>query len=299
MMLSIKSLRSPLRYPGSKRRLIPYICQVLKKNGVKPCLYIEPFVGGGSIALQLIHEGLVDRILLMDSDPWVASFWKVVFFDTEWLIEQIQVTEVSIMYWNKIRQSNPQTVRDQAWVCFFLNRTNFSGILEGKAGPIGGKRQKSKYKIDCRFPRQTLIDRICRIAEYKEKIHDIWCLSWEDSITRIRKEQKEGRLPVENILFYLDPPFFEKADTLYRHYFQPVDHIRLRDYLLTLKDKWILSYDSANQVFALYGDALNKRTNGTHHEHVELLYSISALSVRKKAREVILTNLDKLPVQST
>jgi DNA adenine methylase len=31
----------------------------------------------------------------------------------------------------------------------FFNRTNYSGIIN--AGPIGGKRQLSKYKMQCRF----------------------------------------------------------------------------------------------------------------------------------------------------
>ncbi len=31
----------------------------------------------------------------------------------------------------------------------FYNRTNYSEIIE--AGPLGGKRQLSKYKMQCRF----------------------------------------------------------------------------------------------------------------------------------------------------
>jgi len=61
----------------------------------------------------------------------------------------------------------------------------------------------------------------------------------------------------------------------------------------------LLSYDSADQVFALYGEALERRTNGTQHNHVEIFYSLSILSERKKAKEIVLTNLEALPDQET
>jgi len=291
----IKPLLSPLRYPGSKRRLVNYIRQVMVLNNLTPQLYIEPFVGGGSVSLQLLQESLVEKTILMDLDPWVASFWYMVFFDTEWIIEQIQNANITLENWNRIKQSDPKTTRDQAWACFFLNRTSFSGILERKAGPLGGKEQASEYKIDCRFPRDTLIDRVQRIALFKDKILGVWCTSWEQGIARIRTEQEAGKLPTDNLFFYFDPPFFEKADALYRFYFNYDDHAKLRDALLILTDKWILSYDSADQVEALYGPAIQLKTNGTKKHNVELLYSISVMQERKKGKEVILSNLERLP----
>jgi DNA adenine methylase len=288
---------SPLRYPGSKRRLAKYIQQTLELNGLHPSLYVEPFVGGGSVALQLLHDNIIDKVVLMDIDPWVTSFWETVFFDTDWLIEKILTTEITLALWQEIKASVPVTKRDQAWACFFLNRTSFSGILEKKVGPIGGKEQKSIYKIDCRFSRDHLVDRVKQVAAYKDKIHAIWCITWIDGIKKLRKEQQENKLPSNNLFFYFDPPFFEQAESLYRYYFLLEDHICLRDFLLTLEEKWLLSYDSADQVFSLYGDALKKRTNGARHNQVEIFYSLSILLKRKKAKEIVLSNFELLPDQ--
>lgn len=47
-----------------------------------------------------------------------------------------------------------------AFACLFLNRTSFNGTLHWRAGPIGGKEQTSKYAIDCRFPRERLVQRL-------------------------------------------------------------------------------------------------------------------------------------------
>lgn len=51
---------------------------------------------------------------------------------------------------------------------FFLNRTNRSGIIKG--GPIGGKSQEGKYKINCRFNKPVLISKIKEIGKYKTRI---------------------------------------------------------------------------------------------------------------------------------
>ncbi|MBU1683591.1 DNA adenine methylase, partial [Patescibacteria group bacterium] len=209
-------LQSPLRFPGSKRRIVGYIKDTLVINGIKPSLYVEPFIGGGSVALQLLQDALIEKAILMDIDPWIASFWQTVFFDTDWLIDQIQSIEVTIDNWYRFKKLNPKNIRDQAITCFFLNRTNFSGILEERVGPIGGKNQKSKYKIDCRFSKENLISRIQQAAELRDRVYGIWNCSWDEGFRKIRIEQKAGKLPKTNLFFYLDPPFFEEADALYR-----------------------------------------------------------------------------------
>lgn len=285
---------SPLRYPGSKRRLASYIERTLRANSFYPKLYVELFVGGASVALHLLSQKLVAKVILADRDPWIASFWQTVFWDTDWLIDQIERTPITIDTWRALKESQPNTCREKAWACLFLNRTSFSGILRPEVGPLGGRSQASPYKIDCRFPRQALIERVRRIAAFRENIYAVWNVSWEAGLKLVRAEQQKGKLPREGVFFYLDPPFFEKAESLYRYYFTDTDHLALRDALLQLQDKWLLSYDSAEQVETLYGQALALSTNGAKRSDVELLYSLS-LRERKRSKEVILSNLETLP----
>jgi DNA adenine methylase len=242
-----------------------------------------------------MQDGLVSKVILVDRDPWIASFWHTVFFDTDWLVQQVETMEVTLEKWQQFKQSTPTTIRDQALTGFYLNRTSFSGILEAKAGPLGGKSQKSDYKIDCRFPRETLVRRIEQAAAHRKKVHAVWNCSWEAGVAKIRDAQQAGNLPTQDVFFYFDPPFFEKAEDLYRFYFVEDDHKALRDFLLRLEDKWILSYDSADQVEALYGKALRHGTNGTQKDHVELFYSLAVMSKRSKKKEVIISNLERLP----
>ncbi len=291
-------LISPLRYPGSKRRLASYISQALELNNINPKLYIEPFVGGASVTLQLIIDEVVEQVILIDRDPLIAHFWEAVFFDTNWLVNQIETIEISIEKWHEYKTFKPKSKRDCALTCLFLNRTSFSGIMRNEVGPLGGKEQKSDYKIDCRFPRQTLIKRINLIAQHRDKIAGIWPCSWVEGTNKIRRMQKGSRLPTGDLFFYLDPPFFEKADALYRFYFQGKDHTELRNFLLKLEDQWILSYDSAPHVETLYGDALKNGTNGAKKHSVEIQYSTGIMTGRKPTEEVIISNLKELPIKT-
>ena len=294
-MVSNNHFLSPLRYPGSKRRLAGYVSDALELNNLRPKLYVEPFVGGANVALHLLMDDFVEQVILVDLDPLVGYFWEAVFFDTDWLVNQIESIEISIERWYAFKAHEPKTKRDYALSCLFFNRTNFSGILRKEVGPLGGREQKSQYKIDCRFPRDTLIRRIERIAEHREKIAGIWTCSWSDSIERIRKKQLSGALPSKEIFFYFDPPFFNKAGKLYRYYFVDNDHKKLRDFLLDFQDHWILSYDFADQVEALYGEAIKNNKNGASKRDVELIYSTGILPGRKPTKEVIISNLNELP----
>lgn len=287
-------LLSPLRYPGSKRRLASHIDEILKLNSREPELFVEPFAGGASVAVRLLQLGSVKQIGLVDLDPIVAAFWRTVFFDTKWLCKEIAKVPVTLPQWEAYRAMKPRSDRTRALICLFLNRTSFSGILNPRAGPIGGYDQRGEYKIDCRFTRETLIDRIQKIAAYRDRVAFVWNKSWDDALEDVRAKQATGELP-RDVFYYFDPPFFEKAEKLYTFYFQNADHVALRDALVAMTDHarepWVLSYDVADHLEELYGD----RPESTH---IELLYSMSGGGGRKMAKEAILSNLPKLPIAS-
>ena len=123
------SILSPLRYPGAKRRLAGYIERVVVLNRLRPALFVEPFAGGASVALQLLNNRVVERIGLIERDPLVAAFWQTVFSDADWLVEQVETVEVTLERWYDYKRGVPTDTRGRALACLFLNRTSFSGIL--------------------------------------------------------------------------------------------------------------------------------------------------------------------------
>lgn len=275
------NILSPLRYPGSKRRLSGYVAEALRLNRCEPRLLVEPFAGSASVALELLSKGIVESIALGELDPLVASFWKVAFNDSDWLIEKIRRTTISMVNWRRFKSRSWSTDRQRALACIFLNRTSFSGILAPSAGPIGGVRQKSPYGLDCRFNRDTVIRRIEQVAALRDRVAFVEQGDWRTTIATVRTLG----LPTQDVFFYFDPPFFDKADRLYNYWFEIDDHSGLHDALESLPEPWLLSYDAAPGIRKLYSQ------NGNGSRHVDLIYS----GGRRQARELIITSLSKLP----
>jgi DNA adenine methylase len=127
---------------------------------------------------------------------------------------------------------------------FFLNRTNRSGVLNG--GPIGGMDQSGNYKIDARFNKAALVERVRVIGLHARKI----LVNNHDGISVIRKYAKDP-----TTLIYADPPYFDKAGSLYLNSFSEADHASLANCLNGLaQTRWVLTYDNVAQVRELYGD---------------------------------------------
>jgi DNA adenine methylase len=267
---------SPLRYPGSKQKFCKTLQNILNSNQIKPELFIEPFAGGASTSLFMLQHNLVDKIALIEKDPLVASFWKTVFFDSSWFIQEVEKIEVTLEKWHFYKNYKPRSIRNQALKCLFLNRTNFSGIL--KAGPIGGQKQLSKYKIDCRFNKTTLIQKIEILSSYHDRVLFV---EEGDYKTVINNQQK--KLP-SNSFFYFDPPYVNKAKNLYNFYFYEQDHLLLKDFIQNLPFNWLLSYDYEPPIHKLYNSFSN---NG----FFDITYTTTAKKERPLKKEFLASNL--------
>lgn len=238
---------SPLRYPGGKSRLAPYVAWIIHQNGLYGGAYVEPYAGGAGVALYLLLEQYVNRIYINDIEPLVYAFWDSVLNHTDDLIQLIRDTPITLeTRLNQVRVfENPDqyTTLERGFAAFFLNRTNFSGIL--RAGVIGGNDQTGKYKIDARYRRDELIPRIERIALNRRRIH----LYNLDAITLLNTITPT--LPQKSLV-YLDPPYYEKGQELYRNFYEPADHQAIAQALGTYNRYWMLSYDNVESINNLY-----------------------------------------------
>ncbi|GHG73543.1 DNA methyltransferase [Alishewanella longhuensis] len=239
---------SPLRYPGGKTAIWPLVSKIITDNELSKGHYAEPYAGGGGLALSLLFKGHVHELHLNDLDRSIWSFWNAVLNRTDDFVDRIQSTDVTIEEWYRQRevQENKDIVDDfdLAFSSFFLNRTNRSGVIL-KAGVIGGIAQAGDYKIDCRFNKVGLVERIRRIEKYKHRIH----LYNMDAVDFIN--ESDGFLP-ENSIYCIDPPYFVKGSTLYTNFYEPKDHKHIADTLTALQRPWILTYDNSPHIQELY-----------------------------------------------
>lgn len=263
---------SPLRYPGGKSRLVDFIKSTIEQNHLKGGTYIEPFSGGAAIALALAIDGYMESIVINDYDRSIYAFWYSILHYTDAFIDKIRDTPLSLEEWHnqRIIQRNKQNTDlfDLGFSTFFLNRTNRSGIL--KAGVIGGLNQTGSYKIDARYNKEQLIERIRLIAQYKNK----FILHNEDAINLLRRYRNIAH----KNLIYLDPPYYEKGRELYVNFFKESDHIELSKTVQRRDNmNWIVTYDNHSFIHNLYANAKSLSytlpySAGTNKHGIELLF---------------------------
>jgi DNA adenine methylase len=210
--------------------------------------YAEPYAGGAGVALSLVLSEYASIVHINDIDRSIFSFWNAVLNDTDALCRRIRERRVSVTEWRRQRaiQDEPAMADplDLAFSTFFLNRTNRSGIISG-GGMIGGEDQNGDWGIDARYNKQALIGRIERIARYRERIS----LTQLDA-SAFLNEVVTG-LPHRS-LTYLDPPYFVKGQRLYANYYRPKDHATIASRLAQTDRRWVVSYDNAPTIQALY-----------------------------------------------
>ncbi|MEA9921493.1 DNA adenine methylase [Xanthomonas campestris pv. campestris] len=254
---------SPLRYPGGKTQLAPFVIDLARANGLYGGVYAEPFAGGAGIAWRLLLNGDMTEVWLNDIDPAIYAFWKTVVHSPDNLCSKIEKTAVTIDEWHKQRtaiSSKGSSELDLAFATLFLNRTNRSGILKG--GVIGGKNQQGNYKLDCRFNKSDLIHKIQRIHVYKDVIK----ITRLDAEECLRKWEKE--LPKRGLI-NIDPPYYAQGRDLYLSFYNPEDHARLAQLVRNLKNPWMLTYDDAPQIEDLYLGIPTYRKGLTYYAQVK------------------------------
>jgi DNA adenine methylase len=242
-------LYTPLRYPGGKARFAPLIAEVVGRNSLNGGHYLEPYAGGAGVALVLLIDGHVDQVHINDADPAVAVFWRAAVRHTASLVRMVAdepVTMDAWLHWRAVLMgATPASELDRGFATLFMNRTNRSGILKG--GVIGGKRQDGAYTLDARFMRDDLCRRLERIGEHARSIH----VYEEDAHQLLLRCHRF--LPA-NSLVYLDPPYYVKGAGLYRNFYSHDDHVRIARLLASARFRrpWIVSYDNANEIRAMY-----------------------------------------------
>jgi DNA adenine methylase len=342
-VLACGRYQSPLRYPGAKSGFADLIGKLIESaktsSQVKQIdLLVEPFAGGASTSLRLVGAGIVDRVLLADADPLVATFWQVAAAETEALVDRMASEHARFVSrggakaldrwdfwrrWTPPPGMRPATARfESAMKCLFLNRTTFSGILHGQAGPIGGRKQESDYGIGCRFNVEGLAERLRYVGHLYDtrRLVDVWCTDWRQTLADV--PEWYSHLIPDRVLAYLDPPYLEKSRKLYQRSFDAgadgrditsdlqwsdrLLHHSLAEYVRRkIQFRWVLSYDAHPTLLSdpgLYAaaqmtpTAQDRKDFGTRSwtiskRLVSLNYTASARSGRGAVDELLLTTL--------
>ena len=257
-----------LRYPGGKSRQAKDIVSILGPSD----LFVEPFVGGGSVALEYAIRHPSAEIVLMDANPLLSSFWNAVVFEPRKLCSVLEHPTLDIFNQQLAYCGNDTILL--AKKCLTINKCSFNGYMHPAATPVGGKNQTGKWLIDWCWQTPKIASRIM-------DIHNL--LAGRTTVSDDTSIGVIGSFGEKSVI-YLDPPYFKEGPKLYND-FGVFDHKLLSDVLRGSKSRWLLSYDDMPEIRELY--------NEFNVLNIEVLASRKIVDGKmKKNNELIITNFN-------
>jgi DNA adenine methylase len=199
---SLKSFKTPLRYPGGKSRackkMDPFFPDLRDYDA-----YYEPFLGGGSVALHITKKYPKLKIIVNDLYEPLYNFWLRLQVDGDYVHSQLQQLKSRYpdrgsargLFLDAKEKLYDLDVSDKdRAVCFYIiNKCSFSGLTESSSF--------SEQASDANFS----IRGIDKLPVYSKLIKDWY-------ITNVDYHHLLG--DKEKTFVYLDPPYDIK-DNLY------------------------------------------------------------------------------------
>ena len=278
MPKTLKSLKTPLRYPGGKSRAVVKLLQYLPDlTQVKE--FREPFIGGGSVAIEITKRYPHIEIWANDLYWPLYNFWCELQHNGDKL--QKELVSLKGVHCNQdsarcLFQSMKEIINDEeesefdrAIAFYIVNKCSFSGLTESSSF--------SPQASDSNFSLRG----IERLSEYSELIQ-----SW--TITNLSYERMLS--DDSNIFTYLDPPYDIK-DNLYGRkggMHKKFDHDMFAEECDKYTSPMLISYNSDQIV----KDRFKEWTVG-EFAHTYTMRSVGCYNIDQATRkELVLTNYE-------
>jgi len=273
-----KSLKTPLRYPGGKSRAVVKLLQFLPDlTQVKE--YREPFIGGGSVAIEITKRYPKIEIWVNDLYEPLYNFWCELQHNGSDI--QKELVNLKGVHCNQdsarcLFQEMKEVINDEeksnldrAIAFYIVNKCSFSGLTESSSF--------SPQASDSNFSLRG----IERLSEYSELIQ-----SW--TITNLSYERMLS--DDSNIFTYLDPPYDIK-DNLYGRkggMHKKFDHDMFAEECDKYTSPMLISYNSDQIV----KDRFKEWTVG-EFAHTYTMRSVGCYNIDQATRkELVLTNYE-------
>lgn len=253
--------RSPLRYPGGKTWLVPHIRRWLRRFPRKPKTFVEPFVGGGIVALTTAFENLADHVVMVELDKNVAALWQTILSDdNDWLAQRVLDFDVTIESVRHELAKTPHDTKHLGFQTLLRNRTFHGGILANGSSVL--KYGENGRGIKSRWYPKTLYTRLQNIKTVRDKITFVH----GDGIEAIKEYSHH-----KSAFFFIDPPYTaagKRAGTrLYNH--SQLNHEELFVQAEMIRGDFLMTYDDAQEVAEMathhFFEARKVPMMNTHH----------------------------------
>jgi DNA adenine methylase len=201
--------KSPLIWVGGKSKLMDTLELFFP---AKYKLYIEPFVGGGSVFLHTMPE----RAILMDVNNELINFYTVVRDNVELLVDNLRAHKRSKEHFYVLRDIDVSQLDEvqRASRFLYINRNSFRGLWRvNKSGGLnttyGGRGIKERH-----------IENLWRVSESLKRA-ELICGDYSNVLD----------IAEEGSFIYMDPPYNPIQRNSFTGYtrngFKQEDQIRL------------------------------------------------------------------------
>ena len=278
MPSTIKSLKTPLRYPGGKSRAVVKLFQFFPDLSTYR-EYREPFIGGGSVAIEVTKKYPDIEVWVNDLYEPLYNFWCELQHNGSEM--QKELVNLKGVHCNPdsarcLFQSMKDVINDpeeskvgRAVAFYIVNKCSFSGLTESSSF----SEQASESNFSLRG--------IQRLSEYQELIQS-WVIT-NLSYERMLSDEK-------NVFTYLDPPYDIK-DNLYGKkggMHKKFDHDQFASDCDTFTSPMLISYNSSQ----LVKDRFKEWTAG-EFAHTYTMRSVGCYNTDQASRkELVLTNYE-------
>ena len=274
----MKSLKTPLRYPGGKSRactkMDPYFPDLRNYTEFR-----EPFLGGGSVAIHISKKYPHLKITVNDLYEPLINFWVQLQTFGDELTEKIkeyksnhpEPVSAKELFLNSKKVVNDKSIDDleRAAAFYIVNKCSFSGLTESSSF----SQQASNSNFSMRG--------IEKLPGYSEIISH-WHINQYSYEYLMRENVHDG------IFMYLDPPYdikdnlYGKKGEMHKHF----DHDKFAEDCDKSKINMMISYNS--------DQLIKERFKNWDATEFDLTYTMRSVGEymrdQKQRKELILMN---------
>jgi len=247
--MTINSLKTPLRYPGGKSKAIKTLSQWYPKIISE---YREPFIGGGSIAIDITKSNPDIPVWINDLYVPLYNFWVQLRDRGEELSERVReekqntldegdpdkVTAKAKDLFNKYKEEIDTYDEFEKAVAFFvMNKCSFSGLTENST--FSQTASNSNFSL-------VGADKLRQFS----KLIKHW------KITNLDYSEIMNEDGSDDTFIFLDPPYDIK-DFLYgknREMHRSFDHDKFAEEVYKCGYKFMITYNLNDRLCELYKD---------------------------------------------
>lgn len=211
-MISTKIYSSPIRWAGSKRKILDEVISsfdLSKKN------YIEPFLGSGIVLINLLKYNKYDEYYVNDINSDVIMFFKKLQTEKDTLISQCKLLadeynkmeseEDKKKWFYKQRNAYNLNQGDKPTIFWALMKTCFNGVY----------RTNSKGLYNVPFGRKKTLnfneEDFNNIADSIKNVH------FYNKDYQVFLKELSSQIEFKDSFIYCDPPYLPETESTENH----------------------------------------------------------------------------------